>query len=194
MAECLQCGRPGGEGGTEGCGSGWFHGRRKDVAVDVGRVGFPGAPFEPNAGVEKSPRRPSCRVRGSRCLCCAFPAGEGRCPWCLLGRVSQRGRCPCMSPYAGHGKLFGVVVVSGKRRRAVFAWQAGGSRRLLELDEAQGRRLLPCSGALRSTRRGGVGSCPWETVNATSERGHGAPRPPRESSLRSFWTMRLSCE
>ena len=81
VAECLQCGRPGGRGGTEGCGSGWFHGRRKDVAPDVGRVGFPGAPLEQNAGVEKSPRHPSCRVRGSRCLCCAFPAGEGRCPW-----------------------------------------------------------------------------------------------------------------
>ena len=38
MVECLQCGRRG--GGTEGCGSGWFHGRRKDVALDVGRVGL----------------------------------------------------------------------------------------------------------------------------------------------------------
>ena len=46
MAECLQCGRPGWGGGTEGCGSGWFHGGRKDGALDVGRVGFPGAPLE----------------------------------------------------------------------------------------------------------------------------------------------------
>ena len=52
VAECLQCGRPG--GGTEGCGSGWFHGGRKDVALDVGRVGFPGAPLEQNAGSPKS--------------------------------------------------------------------------------------------------------------------------------------------
>ena len=48
---CSAVGRGGG-GGTEGCGSGWFHGRRKDVALDVGRVGFPGAPLEQNAGVD----------------------------------------------------------------------------------------------------------------------------------------------
>ena len=135
MAECLQCGRPGEEGGTEGCG----------------RVGFPGAPLEPNAGVEKSPRHPSCRVRGGRCLCCALPAGEGRCPWCLLGRVSQRGRCPC--PYAGHGKLLGVVVVSGKRRRAVF-WEAGGSGRLLELDEARKGCVVECGVKLGNASAG----------------------------------------
>ena len=41
-----------------------------------------------------------------------------------------------MSPRAGHGKLLGVVVVGGRRRRAVFR-QAGASRRLLELDEAR---------------------------------------------------------
>ncbi|CAK9089499.1 unnamed protein product, partial [Durusdinium trenchii] len=35
-----------------------------------------------------------------------------------------------------HGKLLGVVVVGGQRRRAV-RWQAGGSRRLPELDEAR---------------------------------------------------------
>ena len=77
VAECLQCGRPG--GGTEGCGSG----RLKDIALDVGMVGFPGAPLEQNAGAEKSPRHASRRVRGSRCLCYAFPGGEGRCPWCF---------------------------------------------------------------------------------------------------------------
>ena len=36
-------------------------------------------------------------------------------------------------------KLLGVVVVGGKRRRAVF-WQAGGSRRLPELDVPPARR------------------------------------------------------
>ena len=50
MAECLQCGRPGGggkrvvprleEGRCPGCGEG---------------IGFPGAPLEQNAGAEKSP-------------------------------------------------------------------------------------------------------------------------------------------
>ena len=110
----------------------------------MGRVGFPGAPLEQNAGAEKSPRHPSRRVRGSRCLCYAFPGREGRCPWCSLSRVSQRGRCPCMSPCAVHGKLLGVVVVGGRRRRAVF-WQAGGSRRLPELDEARkGVACRPC--------------------------------------------------
>ena len=44
------CSAVGRGGGTEGCGSGWFHGGRKDVALDVGRVGFPGAPLEQNAG------------------------------------------------------------------------------------------------------------------------------------------------
>ena len=70
-----------------------------------------------------------------------------------------------MSPYAGHGKLLGVVVVGGKRRRAVF-WQAGGSRRLLELDEA---------------RKGCVVECGVELGNASAGvRGPGLARAERE--------------
>ena len=79
---------------------------------------------------------PSRQGRDSRCLCYAFPGGDGRCLWCSLGCFSQRGCCPCMSPYAGHGKVLGLGVVGGRRPRAVF-WQVGGSRRLLEQHEAR---------------------------------------------------------
>ena len=41
-----------------------------------------------------------------------------------------------MFPRAVHGKLFGVVVVSGRCRHAAM-WEAGGGRRLLERDEAR---------------------------------------------------------
>ena len=125
---------------------------------------------------------PSGRVRGSRCLCYAFPGGEGRCPWCSLGRFSQRGRC--------HGKLLGVVVVGGKRRRAV-RWQAGGSRRLPELDEARkgcvveyGVKLgdasagVRGSGLARAERELGVtgSTFGWRSVVAMVADGPGAAR------------------
>ena len=123
VAECLQCGRPGGGGGD---GRVW---KRVVPRWEEGRC--------PGCGRGRvSWSTPRSRVRGRRCLCSAFSGGEGRCPWCSLGCFSQRGRCPCMSPYAGHGKVLGVVVVGGQRRRAV-RWQAGGSRRLPELDEAR---------------------------------------------------------
>ena len=66
-----------GRGGTEGCGSGWFHGGRKDVALDVGRVGFPGAPLEQNAGSpkwsgERQPVSVLCVSWGRRALPMVF--------------------------------------------------------------------------------------------------------------------------
>ena len=78
-----------------------------------------------------------------------------------------------------HGNLLGLVVVGGGRRRAVF-WQAGGSRRLPEQDEAR-KGVAYRPGRARGVL--GAGRCPRYTVNATSERAHGAPRPSRESSL-----------
>ena len=95
-----------------------------------------------------------------------------------------------MSPYAGHGKLLGVVVVGGQRRRAV-RWQAGGSRRLPELDEARkgcvveyGVKLgdasagVRSSGLARAERELGVtgSTFGWRSVVAMAADGPGAAR------------------
>ena len=63
-----------------------------------------------------------------------------------ISRVSQRGRCPCMSLRAGHGKLLGVVVVGGRRWRKPMAAGAGRG--------AQGMRSGVWSEARGCERRG----------------------------------------
>ena len=109
----------------------------------------------------------------------------------VFARSRQPARAlPYMSPYAGHGKLLGVVVVGGERRRAVF-WQAGGSRRLPELDEARKGCVVECgvklgdasagvrgSGLARAERELGVAgsTCGWRSVVVIVADGPGAAR------------------
>ena len=156
MAECLHCGRSGGEGGTERCGSGWFHGGRKVVALDVGRGGFPGAPLEQSAGSPKS----SGERQPVSVLCVSW--GRWALPM-VFARLLQPARLlpmyvPLCRPRKGarsrccRRKTPARGVLAGGRKPTA----AGAAR------GAQGRCLSPSSGALR---------------------------PPRESSLGSFWTM-----
>ena len=109
----------------------------------------------------------------------------------VFARSRQPARAlPYMSPYAGHGKLLGVVVVGGERRRAVF-WQAGGSRRLPELDEARKGCVVECgvklgdasagvrgSGLARAERELGVSGSTfgWRSVVVMVADGPGAAR------------------
>ena len=84
--------------------------------------------------------------------------------------VSAKGALPMYVPPCSPWK---TVRCSCRERKMPARSDVGGWRRPTAAGAgrgAQGGRLVPCSGALRSTRRGGVGRCPRRLEARSSQR------------------------